>query len=215
MTVLLYFVIGFTTSIIGALPLGATNIAVINTTVKEDITSALKIVYPAALAELILVLIATNFNMQIEDFMSMNIWVQYTIAIILLIVGFIFFFKRKAYKDENNKNAFLLKKHFKLSKQLLGFVLGLVNPPVLIYWILVISFLNSKVIFLNTNIEFIILLVFLSGVFVGKVLTLFGYGKFSNLLKNKTKNITAQLNRVIGVLLICVAIIQFTKLFFY
>lgn len=215
MTVIKYFFIGFITAIIGALPLGATNIAVINTTVKENTVNALKIVYPAALAELILVLFAINFNMQIEEFISLNIWLQYAIAIILLTVGFVFIFKQKTHNTNKSKNILFLKSHFKCPKQVLGFILGLVNPTVLIYWILVISFLNNNVIFLNTNIELIILVVFFSGVYVGKALTLFGYIKFSNLLEVKSKNITENLNHVIGVLLILVSVVQFTKLLFY
>tara|TARA_R100001369_G_scaffold14529_3_gene29148 strand:- start:8913 stop:9110 length:198 start_codon:yes stop_codon:yes gene_type:complete len=47
--------------------------------------------------------------MQIENFIGINIWLQYKIAAILL-----------------------------------GIILGLVNPTVLIYWVLIISFLNKK-----------------------------------------------------------------------
>ncbi|QRM89183.1 hypothetical protein FG167_08030 [Lacinutrix sp. WUR7] len=65
MTSITYLFLGFITAIIGALPLGTTNVAVINTTIKENIQSALKIIYTAALAEIILVIIALQFNLQI------------------------------------------------------------------------------------------------------------------------------------------------------
>ena len=63
MTFITYLFLGFITAIIGALPLGTTNVAVINTTIKENIQSALKIIYTAALAEIILVIIALQFNL--------------------------------------------------------------------------------------------------------------------------------------------------------
>ncbi len=66
---------------------------------------------------------------------------------------------------------------------MLGFILGLVNPTVLIYWILVISYLNKKMIYLNMTTRYFLLMLFLIGVFLGKVITLYGYGKFSNVLK--------------------------------
>jgi threonine/homoserine/homoserine lactone efflux protein len=195
--------------------LGTTNVAVINTTIKETIQSALKIVYTAAIAEIILVLIALNFNMQIEDFIGMNIWLQYAIAILLLVVGIILFLGRKeCIKDENEECIIIKKRRIKISKQMLGFILGLVNPTVLIYWILVISFLRKKMIYLDITIEYPLLVLFLIGVFLGKVITLYSYGKFSHKLNTKMKNITTKVNRVIGVLLTFVSIFQFAKLFY-
>ena len=215
MNLITYFFIGLLTAIIGALPLGTTNVAVINTTIKENVQSALKIVYTAALAEIILVLIAINFNMQIENFVDMNIWLQYTIAFILLGVGIILFLGRKECVKDENEECIIIKKRYNISKQMLGFILGLVNPTVLIYWILVISFLNKKMLYLNINVEYLLLILFLMGVFFGKVMTLYGYGKFSHVLKVRMKNITTRINRIIGVLLICISIFQFTKLFYY
>ena len=211
-----YFFIGLLASIVGALPLGTTNVAVINTTIKENVQNALKIVYTAAIAELILVLIAIRFNMQIEKFVDMNIWLQYTIGFVLLGVGIYLSFGRKeCVKDENEECMIIKKRKFHLSKQMLGFLLGLVNPTVLIYWILIISFLNKKMIDLSINGEYLLLALFLLGVFLGKVITLYGYGKFSRLLKVKMKNITTRINRVIGILLICISIFQFTKLVYF
>ncbi|MGB3606046.1 MAG: LysE family transporter [Psychroserpens sp.] len=214
MTIITYFFIGLLAAIIGALPLGTTNVAVINTTIKENLKNALKIVYTAALAELILVVIAIGFNMQIENFITMNIWLQYTIAVLLLGVGIILVIGRKECVKDENEECIIIKRRYNLSKQMLGFILGLINPTVLIYWILVISFLNKKMIYLTVNVDHLLLAVFLSGVFFGKVITLYGYGRFSNILKVKMKNITTRVNRVIGILLVCVSIFQFTKLVF-
>ena len=211
-----YLLLGILTAIIGALPLGTTNVAVINTTIKENIQNALKIIYTAALAEIILVLIALSFNMQIENFIDMNVWVQYSIAILLLVVGIILILGRKAcIKDDNEDCIFIKKRKFNISKQILGFVLGLVNPTVLIYWILVISFLKKKMIDLDVSIEYYLLILFLIGVFLGKVITLYSYGKFSHVLKQKMKNITTKVNRVIGFLLTFVSLFQFAKLLYY
>ncbi len=153
--------------------------------------------------------------MQIEKFVGMNIWLQYTIAFILLGVGIILFLGRKECVKDENEECIIIKKRYNISKQMLGFILGLVNPTVLIYWILVISFLNKKMLYLNINVEYFLLILFLTGVFFGKVMTLYGYGKFSHVLKVRMKNITTRINRIIGVLLICISIFQFTKLFYY
>lgn len=216
MNLITYFFIGFIAAILGALPLGTTNVAVINTTIKESLQNALKIVYTAALAEVILVAIAFKYNMLIESFIDMNIWLQYTIVFIVLCIGIILVIGRKeCVKDENDECIIIKKRKFKISKQQLGFILGLINPTVLVYWILVISFLNKKMIYFDNNVSIILLVLFLVGVFLGKVITLFCYGKFSNILKIRMKNITLIINRAIGILLVCVSIFQFTKLFYF
>ena len=133
--------------------------------------------------------------------------------LILFVVGIILLLGRKeCIKDENNECVFIKKRRFNLSKQMLGFVLGLVNPTVLIYWVLVISFLNSKMFYLNSNIEKWALVLFVFGVFFGKTITLYAYGKLSHLLKTKMKSITTRINRIIGILLICVSVFQVLKL---
>jgi hypothetical protein len=164
---------------------------------------------------LLLVFIAISFNSRIENFIDMNIWLQYAIVFILLTVGMVLVLGRKeCIKDENDECIIIKKRRFIISKQMLGFILGLINPTVLIYWILVISFLSKKMIYLNINIEYILLAIFLIGVYLGKLLTLYGYGKFSYMLKMKMKNITTIINRVIGILLIFISVFQVTKILY-
>lgn len=216
MNLITYFSIGLIAAVIGALPLGTTNVAVINTTIKENVQDALKIIYTAALAELILIFIAINFNTQIEFFIGMNIWIQFTVVVIFLVVGIILIIGRKeCVKDENEECIIIKKRRIKISKQQLGFILGLINPTVLIYWIFVISFLSKKMIYLKMNTEYDLLVLFLFGAFLGKVITLYSYGKFSHMLKYRMKNITIIINRVIGVLLVCISIFQFAKIFYF
>lgn len=216
MNLVSYFFLGLLATIIGALPLGTTNVAVINTTIKENIQSALKIIYTAALAEIILVLIAIRFNLQIENFVAMNLHLQYTIALLLLAVGIVLILRKKeCMKDEKEECILIKKRKFQIDKQMLGFILGLVNPTVLIYWILVISFLSKKRLYLSLNKEYLLLILFLLGAFIGKALTLYGYGKFSNVLKARLKNKTTRINTIIGTLLICISIFQFSKIFYY
>jgi len=204
MNLITYLFLGLITAVLGALPLGTTNVAVINTTIKENIHNALKIMYPAAIAEVILVLLAMYYNTKIIGFIDGNIWVQYSIAVVLLLAGAILFFRRKDAVINNNKPE--------IPKQLLGFILGMVNPAVLIYWILAISYLNKKIIHLDLSIEYTLLILFLVGVFFGKIVTLYGFGKFSHLLKLKMNYVSAKVNQIIGVLLAVVSIIQFVKL---
>ncbi len=213
MNLITYFFLGLIAAILGALPLGTTNVAVINTTIKESLKNAMKIVFTAAIAELVLILVALNFNTQIELIIDRNPWIQYTIVVVLLVVGIIFVKGRKeCVKDVNEECIYIKKRRFPVPKQLLGFILGLINPSVLVFWILVITFLGKKMIYLNVNMDFALLGLFLAGAFLGKILTLYGYGRFSHMLRVRVKNITTTVNRVVGILLISISIFQVTKL---
>jgi len=215
MNVLFYFFIGLIAAILGALPLGTTNVAVINTTIKESVNNALNIIYTASLAEIFLIIFAVIFNTQIESFVNMNIWLQYAVVAILLVVSVILISGRtECVKDENGECVIIKKRRFNISKQMLGFFLGLFNPTVLVYWIFVISYLNNNIIELNISLNYITILVFLIGAYLGKLIVLYSYCKFSGVLKVKVKNLTTRVNRVIGVLLFCISIVQITKLIY-
>ena len=133
--------------------------------------------------------------------LEMNSWIQVTIAVLLFVVGGFLFFKKQKTKE----------KKFRMSKYVTGLLLGLLNPPVLAYWLFMISYLNKNDFHLNMNSSIAILLVFFLGVYLGKLATLYGYSRFSVFLKNKVQNIAAMINRVIGVLLLVIGCVQLLK----
>ena len=205
---MLYLFLGFVTAIIGALPLGASNIAVINTTLKHNLKVALRIAVTAGIAEVILSVYALNYNMMVKEFFSTNQWLQILIALLLLgIGGFLFFKKNKASSDKKTKVVF--KSHY-----FNGFFLGLLNPPVLVYWLLVYGMINSNVAMLTIKSSLTVLLLFFSGVYLGKIITLYFYGKFSLYLQVKFSNINGVINKLTGSMLFTVGVFQFLKLYF-
>ncbi|GGI56608.1 LysE family transporter [Winogradskyella haliclonae] len=207
--ILLYLLLGIITSIIGALPLGASNIVVINTTIKQNLRLAMKIAITAGIAEVILSYYALNYNMLVKDFFMSHQWLQVLIAIILLGVGGLLFFKKSNSKKVSKTNNSFLK-----SKYATGFFLGLLNPPVLVYWLLVYGIINSNVAMLSVKSSAAVLILFFLGVYIGKVFTLYIYGKFSVFMERKFKNVNLLINKVTGSLLFTVGILQFIKLYF-
>ena len=81
------FFIGCIATIIGAAPPGASNLAVIKTTLQENIQESLKISYGAGIGEVLLALIAFSFGMMVQDFITMNLWIQVAGFVILGVVG--------------------------------------------------------------------------------------------------------------------------------
>nr|WP_321237584.1 LysE family transporter [uncultured Psychroserpens sp.] len=205
--IVLYFLIGILASVIGALPLGASNIAVINTTIKQNAKQAFKIAIAAGLAEVVLSYYALHCNMVVRDFFDRNMWIQILIVVILMAVGsFLIFRKVKAKTPKKNKIT--------SSKYVTGFLLGILNPPVLIYWIVAFGIINNNDLMLSLGSPLVVLFLFFAGVYLGKLLTLYIYSKFSIAIKNKVQNITLVINKVTGVLLIIIGIAQAIKLSF-
>lgn len=202
-----FFIIGVIASTVGALPLGASNIAVINTTIKENTKQAFKIGITAGISEVILSYYALHCNMAVKDFFDRNMWIQIVIVIILMVIGSYLIFKSK--KEERAKPSRLSR-----SKYATGFLLGILNPPVLIYWIVAFGTINNNNLILSLSSSLFVLFLFFAGVYTGKVATLYLYSKFSLAIKNRVQNITLVINKVTGVLLIIIGLAQAIKLSF-
>ncbi|SHG66727.1 LysE family transporter [Winogradskyella jejuensis] len=207
--ILIYVLIGIVTSVVGALPLGASNIVVINTTIKQNLQQAMKIAITAGVAEVVLSFYALNYNMLVKDFFSSNQWLQVLIALLLLGIGSLLFFKKQQTKSKTINKQSLFK-----SKYATGFLLGLLNPPVLVYWLLVYGIINSNVVMLSTTSSATVLILFFLGVYIGKVFTLYIYGRFSIFMQQRFKNVNLLINKVTGSLLFTVGIFQFVKIYF-
>ena len=208
--IILYFFIGLLASIIGALPLGASNIAVINTTLRQNASQAFKIAITAGLAEVILSYYALHCNMVVKDFFNANQWLQISIAILLLGIGSFLFFKSNKEKIESSKKSNRLLQ----SKYATGFFLGLLNPPVLIYWLLIYGLINTNNIMLSLGSSLAVLFLFFFGVYLGKISTLYLYSRFSVAIKQKFKNINVIINKITGSLLFFIGLINIFKIYF-
>lgn len=203
--IILYFLTGILASFLGAIPLGASNIAVINTTIKQNANQAFKIAIAAGIAEVILSYYALHCNTVIREFFDKNMWIQILIVIILMIVGSFLLFKK------NRKNI-SKKRGVKSSKYVTGFMLGILNPPVLIYWIVAFGIINNHNLMLSLESPLLVLFLFFTGVYLGKLSTLYVYSKFSLTIKHRVNNITTVINKVTGILLLVIGVIQVIKL---
>lgn len=204
--IIAYFFIGIFASVLGALPLGASNIAVINTTLKQNAKQAYKIAIAAGIAEVLLSLYALHCNIVAQNFINNNMWLQVTIVFLLLFIGAFLFFKKQTEKQANRK---ALTK----SKYATGFLLGILNPPVLIYWIVAIGFLNKSNFVLSLKSSLLVLFLFFAGIYLGKLITLYLYSKFSLIIKNRVQNINLVVNKITGFLLMVIAVFQVVKFY--
>lgn len=207
--IILYLIVGVFATIISALPLGAVNISVIQTTIKKGESEALKICYGAGFGEVLLALLALNFNMMIASFFQRNTWLQVTLILLFFIAG-IYFLVKKPSKSDDRSHWYNMGK----SKYLKGFILSLLNPPVMIYWLVAFSIINKHLLMITASSSILDLALFFVGVYVGKVLTLYGYSKWSNNVKGDTRTVQKKVSRFLGVVLLGLAVFQVIKYFY-
>jgi len=198
--VLGYFFIGLLIAAMGAVPLGASNIAVITTSSEESLSKGMRIAYGAGLGEVILAFIAICYSQLFTDFFTMNAWLQFTFILVFLAIGVFFLLPKKP--------KVLFKKSIKSpSKFIIGYLMAFANPPVLLFWILSISITHKYVLSISDMSPITLLLIFFTGVYFGKVITLYGYGKWSSKFSQNNGNKT-KLYRGIGISLIAIAMVQ-------
>lgn len=205
--IVVYLFVGLLVAILSALPLGASNIAVINTTLKENAKQAFKIAITAGIAEVLLSYYALDYNEIITNFLEHNLWLQTTIVVILFLAGGFLCFKKQS--QRSTKTSRLTK-----SKYTTGFVLGILNPPVLVFWVIAFGILNNNDFMISVQSSFSVLFLFFFGVYLGKLFTLIGYSKISVFIKKKIQNINSIVNKITGVLLLIISMIQGFQLYF-
>lgn len=203
----LYFFAGIFISIIGALPLGAVNIAVINTSIKENIIKASYIIFAAGVGEMLLVFFALNFNMELSAFFKDNQWIQITFSTFFFGLGIYFLL----FKNKNQTHQNTVKTRLPKSKLITGFLLAILNPPVILYWILSISIINKYAFELTPKTPLFSILLFFIGVYLGKIGTLYFYSRWGNKVGKQKEISKTKISRVIGIALVVISIFQGIK----
>lgn len=201
---LLYFLIGFIVAVVAAAPPGAANVAVVNTSIKETVSKALYIVVGAGLGELILSIITLHCVMNLTYFFKENPWVQLSIFLLFILIGIYFLLRNKI----NTPKIKLNRKTLKLPKFLKGLLLAFVNPPVLIFWVLAFTLLHKYILKVSDMSPLVTLLLFFTGVFLGKMATLYGYSLLGKKLEKSNKDTKKTIHKFIGVALLAVGIFQ-------
>ena len=207
--ILLYIFTGILLSVIGAIPLGASNIAVITTTRKESLSKGLRIAQGAGVGEVVLAFFALWYTKVLTSFFEMNSWVQLSFIGLFFMIGMVFLFSNKI-NFSFKKPTYTIRKP---SKFLTGFLLAIINPPVLIFWMIAISLTQKYMLPISNMSPILFLLLFFVGVYIGKFITLYFYGKLSHKSAQKQGGEKYKLYRFIGIALILVSTIQSLRFF--
>jgi L-lysine exporter family protein LysE/ArgO len=199
-TGLIIFLTAVTATFIGAVPLGLVNLSVIERSMKNDIRRANQIAYGASVVEILFALIALLIGTKLSPIFEGNTVVRYFVFGVLLVTGLFYLFKKnkgKYQKEQRNSPGFLK-----------GVILNLISIQVFLYWLVVSTVLSAKHLLPISIPEF---LLFLTGVGLAKTGVLKGYAFVAQKVANRVQIISDHVNRIIGVVLLAVAVIQFIK----
>lgn len=198
---LIYLFIGALICTIGAVPFGLVNLSVMDVAVNQNIRKSMSIARGAAIVEILFALIALLAGTVLSGYFNDNILVKYIVLAVLIVSGIFFWFKQNnltSKGDLESSNGFLK-----------GAVLNLMSIQVLLFWLFAITFLSVRNLFPSTLIQF---LLFISGVWIGKMALLRAYAILGKKVAEKSQLVSQNMNRIIGFILILVASIQLIKL---
>lgn len=201
----MHFLYGLLGSFLGGVAFGPINLSVVDLTLKKSMRSARQFCVAAALVEIFQATIAILFgkliSRKIEEFPELKLLV----IIFFVVLGLYFIFKQDKPKAELSKDG-------KRSNFLNGFIIAILNPQVIPYWIFVLAYLKSaQVLYLKSW----HLVIFLVGVTIGKFLILSLYSYLSDYIKKHTANLNEYVSKAIGGILLVVGLAQAIKYFFF
>ncbi|MCH9660508.1 MAG: LysE family translocator [Bacteroidetes bacterium] len=202
-----YSIIGLAIASLGGAAPGASNLAVIRVTTTDSVYKAMRIAVGAGIGEIFLALLALCYSTFFTEFFQMNQWVQILFTTVFFGIGLLFLlpaqrkvFPKPSITMRSSQTSFLT-----------GFLLAFLNPPVLLFWIASITLIQKYIVPLTDMSPISVLGLFFLGVFLGKVLVLYGYAVLGSSLQKKSTNNT-KFNRIIGATLILIAISQSIRL---
>jgi hypothetical protein len=176
------------------------NLTVLNVSLEQGSRPAMKIAHGASIIEVLFGLVAIFTGSLLNEYIEGNRTVG-IFAMLVLVAGGIYFLFRKTGIDKGSgevRNGFLR-----------GMFLNLVSIQVFLFWILAMAYLSSRS-FMKYDLLSVIL--FLAGIWTGKMLTLMGYKNLSSKMLSRSQMISSNINRIIGLVLIGMAFVQFLKI---
>lgn len=194
--------ISWIVSFLGSLPFGPINLVMIDTTLKNSFRSAFPFAIAAAMVEMGQSLVALQGSVLINQFIASGPWFKIFGFIIFLILGLAFFFKKN--REHSKKERSFHNNHF-----LKGFVVAFLNPQAIPFWVIMLAFLHStQMMNVDAQSPWMIVTAFLFGAALGKLCALILFGILSQRIIYRMAIIRANLNRIIGIILIGIGMFQ-------
>lgn len=182
---------------VAALPFGLVNLKVLDIAYLKGTRKAMQLAHGAAWVEVLFGIISIFFGGLISNYTSAHPEIRYLFLLIPGMAGIIFLLKRKSPQEKlrDDKSGFLN-----------GVFLNLISIQVLLFWLIAITYINT-VLNIKLNAQNIIL--FVLGIWMGKMGILFMYASLSQRILSKSAFLSRNVNQIIGFVLIVSTVLQF------
>ena len=197
---IIYLFMGLATSVVGAVPFGLVNLTVLNVSLEQGSRAALRIARGASFVEVLFGLTAILAGSLVYQHIEGNSIISYIVMAVLIGGGLFFLLKKQNIGTTRS---------IKHSGFLKGMVLNLISMQVFLFWILAVTFLSSRQLI---KFDPASILVFIAGIWFGKMIVLRLYIGLSKKLLSGSRIISTNINRIIGFVLFGMALVQFIKM---
>ena len=197
----IYLFIGAFACTIGAIPFGLVNLSVVESTLKKNTRRAMNIAQGASLVEVLFALASLLAGAWLSRYLNGSILTKFMVFTVLLFFGIWFWFKKNNSAIKSNKESSM--GFFK------GILLNLLSVQVLLFWLFTFAVLSAKHLLPSTLIQ---ILLFISGVWLAKMIVLRLYAFLAVKVVSRATALSSNINRVIGVILATVSILQLIKI---
>lgn len=195
---ILFLLIGALATTISAVPFGLVNLSVVDVAINANIRKSMSLAFGAAAIEILFALAALLAGSLLNNLIEANSVVKYSVLAVLLCSGVFFWFKKNKMEIKDNKsssNGFLK-----------GAILNLISVQVLLFWLVAIAFLSVRNLVPTSILQMVL---FIVGVWLAKMAVLWGYAILARKVAEKSTLFSANINRIIGGLLVLAAFFQF------
>jgi threonine/homoserine/homoserine lactone efflux protein len=189
----------------GGVAFGPINLSVVDLTFKKSIHSALRFAAAASVVEIFQAAIAVIFGKLISRKIVEFPELKLLVIAFFIMLGLYFLFK----KDNPGKGG---KPEKNSSNIINGFIVAIMNPQAIPYWIFVLAYLKSANVLYMKSWH---LILFLAGVSIGKFFVLGVYGYLSEVVHSHFENIHEYVNKIIGGLLLLIGLVQAVNYLFF
>ncbi|MFP4288257.1 MAG: LysE family transporter [Bacteroidota bacterium] len=198
---LIYFFTAFAASLLGAIPFGLVNLSVLQVAVNRGQKATWPVAYGATVIEIGYAIIGLLTGNAIFKLLNNEQTINGFIFWVLTIMGIVFLIR---------KNQVQNSQHSTLGGFFYGVMLNLLSLQVLLYWIIASGYLISSELLIISPSSVVL---FLAAIWIGKMAVLHAYAVLGRQIITRSQKISANINRIIGSILIALAMINAFRYF--
>jgi len=198
---LIHFLLGFGTSFIGSIPLGAINATTIRISMTYGVPYALRFILGATIAELFYSYSCVQFSGYLLSIPSLEFYIQLFSIPVFLILGISYWIarpKKETGKELSANNIFVQ-----------GLSIGFLNPLQIPFWLAYTTYFLSAG-WIRQDVA--LLNIFIVGIILGSSILLYILARFASTLEGKIRLSEKTINQFTAVIFLMLALYQVGRL---